>query len=366
MGKYVAILGTRGIPNNYGGFEQFAQYLSAGLAERGHRVVVYNPHHHPYAGSRYGSVEIAKIFDPARYLRSGSQFVYDYLCLRDALRRKVDAVIELGYQSSAVSLYLCPVEDVTVITNMDGMEWQRRKWGIFVKLLTRWFEKLAVKKSDIIVADSEEIRKYYASTYDVKAVYIPYGAVETEKFDENIPKEMGLEKYGYALLIARLEPENNTEMILEGFLRSEFPGKLVVIGNTRTRFGTHLQRSFGKNRKILFAGTIYDVSRINSLRHYSALYYHGHSIGGTNPSLLEAMAASAFIVAHDNPYNREVLRSNAWYFSDADDVAALTGRYTETRKIRSEFSSANLHAIKTRYNWEGIIDKYERIIESGY
>ena len=185
----IAITGTRGIPNRYGGFEQLAERLSSGLAERGHEVWVYNPQFHPFSDDNLGKVRIVHRWSPERLGGSAANFLYDYLCLKNAIKKKVDVILECGYASAAPSYPWLRFSRTKLVTHMDGMEWQRTKWNRLVKWMTRYFERLAVRKSDLIVADNPAIQEYYKSRYGAESVYIPYGADPVSTFDNRILKD---------------------------------------------------------------------------------------------------------------------------------------------------------------------------------
>lgn len=217
-------------------------------------------------------------------------------------------------------------------------------------------EKLAVMQSDFLVADSIEIKKYLKSVYAKEPIYIPYGATLTQEADEEVCKEFDLQKSEYDMLVARLEPENNIEMILDGVVTSKTDRKFLVIGKNETKYGKFLKNKYENYSHILFIGGIYDIKKLNSLRFYSNLYFHGHSVGGTNPSLLEAMGSQAFICAHDNPFNRAVLEDDALYFKTSNNIANIL---SVDKTLYSHFISNNTTKIKKYYNWKHIADCYE-------
>jgi len=354
----IAILGTRGIPNNYGGFEQFTEYLSVGLVLRGHDVVVYNPHFHPYDESHYKGVSIVRAWCPESVIGSAAHFIYDYLCLKDALTHNFDAILECGYQSSSVSFYLCRHNKPVLVTNMDGLEWKRDKWGFLTRKMTRWFERLGANKSHALVADNVGIQEYLATTYGKSSYCIPYGADVVHEFDKTALDQYGLNVGEYFLLIARLEPENNIVPILDGYVLSGSNLPFIVIGNHKTKFGRELvARYVGKN--VRFVGGLYSFDALNALRVNAGMYFHGHSVGGTNPSLLEAMAASAYICAHDNVFNRSVLGLDAHYFQHDTDVAGIIRDKSGDAIHRAGCIESNLAKIERQYSWDNIIDQYE-------
>ncbi len=186
----IGILGTRGIPNAYGGFEQFAEYLSQGLVQKGHDVWVYNSDQHPYKESLYKNVHIIHCTDWEHRVGTAGQFIYDYNCFTDARSRKFDILLQLGYTSSSVWVYRWP-KHVANIVNMDGLEWKRSKYGKFTQRFLKWAEGLAAKNAHKLISDSIGIQQYLLSEYDKPSIYIPYGAVNI--IAEN---NAALEKYG--------------------------------------------------------------------------------------------------------------------------------------------------------------------------
>lgn len=360
----IGILGTRGIPNYYGGFEHISEYVSAGLVQRGHSVTVYNSHNHPYTADNWNGVNIQHCYDPEYLIGAAGQFIYDMNCIRDARKRNFDVVLIMGYTSSSVWGRLYP-KNSTIITNMDGLEWKRTKYSKPVQHFLRYAEKLAVKHSNYYISDSMVIRSYLAEKYSINSQYIPYGAdmitqIEREQMDV---KEALNEDY--FLLMARMEPENNIEAILEGFNNSNSPRKFKVLGDTGNRFGKFIIHRFKNDERIQFKGAIFDNAKVRTLQNNSYLYFHGHSVGGTNPSLLEAMASEALIAAHDNPFNKSVLNADAFYFSNASGVQQLVENVqrkdTERLMVRN-----NLQKIQCQFSWEKVIEEYESFILECY
>jgi glycosyltransferase involved in cell wall biosynthesis len=215
----IAILGTRGVPNYYGGFEHISEYVSEGLVKRGHSVTVYNSHNHPYKENQWNGVEIVHCYDPEYIVGTAGQFVYDLNCFLDAGKRKFDVVLIMGYTSSSVWGKLYPPQS-TIITNMDGLEWKRSKYSKKVQQFLKYAEKLAVKYSQFYISDSLVIKSYLREKYNIESKYIPYGAdlFSTEE-REQVDNSEAL-KEDYFLLMARMEPENNIETILDGFNKS--------------------------------------------------------------------------------------------------------------------------------------------------
>jgi glycosyltransferase involved in cell wall biosynthesis len=360
----IAILGTRGIPNYYGGFEHISEYVSAGLVKRGHSVTVYNSHNHPYQKDEWNGVEIRHCFDPEYLMGTAGQFVYDMNCLLDARKRNFDVVLIMGYTSSSVWGKLYP-KNSTIITHMDGLEWKRTKYSKPVQQFLKYAEKLAVQYSQYYISDSPVIKTYLQDKYQVDSGYIPYGAdAFTDQEREQLDPTQAL-KEDYFLLMARMEPENNIETILDGFSSSNSNKKFKVLGDTSNRFGKFITHKFQKDGRIQFNGAIFDTPKVRQLQNNSYLYFHGHSVGGTNPSLLEAMASEALIAAHNNPFNKSVLSSDAFYFSNAGDVQHLIENVQREDSEKTMVKN-NLHKIHYQFNWEKVINQYEEFIVDCY
>ncbi len=356
----IGILGCKGIPNNHGGYEQFAAYLSKGLVKKGHEIYVYNSHKHPYQKKTWHGAHIIHQFDPEYLIGPTGQFVYDFNSILDARKRKFDILLQLGYLSNSVWHRLLPKKDSVIATNMDGLEWKRSKWSKKTQLFLKWAEKLAAKSSHYLIADSVGIQTHLKNTYQKNSIYIAYGAHIFNEPSEQVLGDYGLKIHGYDMIIARLEPENNIEAILDGYLNTNINRQIIVVGSYTTKYGNYLTEKFN-DKRIHFLGGIYDISVLNSLRYYSQLYFHGHSVGGTNPSLLEAMASNALICAHDNIFNRSILGNDAFYFRNQSDIAHTL---LEVDKKKEENKLYNNHQkIRNIYNWDKIIDAYEKCFE---
>ncbi|SFN76510.1 DUF1972 domain-containing protein [Salegentibacter flavus] len=358
----IAIIGTRGIPNHYGGFEQFAEYLSKYLVQEGQEVTVYNSHMHPYQESNWMGVDIVHCKDPEDKIGTAGQFIYDLNCIRDARKRDFDMILQLGYTSSSVWGRLLPKKAV-IITNMDGLEWKRSKFGKNVRRFLKKAEKLAVKTSDYLIADSVGIQQYLQKKYNVRSHYIPYGANLFTKPDESFLEQYNLLPNNYDMLVARLEPENSIEIILDGVAKAAGDRPFLVVGKHETKFGEYLKEKFRHCEKIRFLGGIYDIETLNNVRCFSNIYFHGHTVGGTNPSLLEAMASQAFICANDNIFNKAILEGDALYFRTSKDVQKTIESYVKESPNAQKMLQANDEKILRLYSWDIINKAYLQLIE---
>jgi glycosyltransferase involved in cell wall biosynthesis len=350
----IGILGTRGIPNYHGGFEQFAEFFSIYLAKNNHEVYVYNSSKHPFQKTLFKGVNIIHCYDPEDRIGTLGQFFYDFNCIVDSRKRNFDILLQLGYTSSTIWYKLLPKKPI-VITNMDGLEWKRSKYSKKVQRFLKYAERLGVKSSDFLVADSIGIQSYLKDTYAVDSKYIAYGA---ELFSSPNPKsllEYDLKPYEYNMLIARLEPENNIETILDGVVLSNNKTPFLVVGKHDVNtFGKYLKNKYKDFENIRFIGGIYNINILNNLRYYSNLYFHGHSVGGTNPSLLEAMSSKAFIIANDNHFNKSILKNNAFYFKTVNEVQEYLDNLSKTEHLDMVENCFN--DIEKHFSWD-IINK---------
>lgn len=352
----IGILGTRGVPNFHGGFEQFAEFFSVYLAENNHEVYVYNSSSHPYQEEDFKGVKIIHCNDPEDKIGTVGQFIYDYNCIIDSRKRNFDVLLQLGYTSNSIWRRLLP-KKATIVTNMDGLEWKRSKYSSKVQKFLKYAESLAIKSSNFLIADSIGIQSYLKKQYQVESKYIAYGAEIFNNPDIDILKEYNLEGYKYNMLIARLEPENNIETILDGVAKSSNKTPFLVVGkHDVNKFGTYLKEKFKAHTHIKFQGGIYNLEHLNNLRHFSNLYFHGHSVGGTNPSLLEAMASNSLIIANDNEFNKSILLDNAFYFKNAQDVE----KYIDViQKVDyNDKLAACKNAIVEKFSWTNINKQY--------
>ena len=356
----IAILGTRGIPNHYSGFEQFAEFFSVYLVEKGHDVYVYNSHDHPYQEKTFNGVNIIHQYDPEYKLGTFGQFIYDYNCIIDSRKRDFDIILQLGYTSNSIWFFLLPKKPI-IITNMDGLEWKRSKYSKPVQQFLKFAERLAVKSSNHLISDSLGIQKYLKGKYQVNSTYIPYGATVFENPDEEVLTEYDVTKGNYNMIMARFEPENNIETVLDGIVLCNNEMTVLVLGNHNTNFGGYLKEKFKTNKEIRFIGAEFNMNKLNNLRYFSNFYFHGHSVGGTNPSLLEAMASKAFIIAHNNHFNKAILKENGYYFSNPQEVKNIL--QTIKKNDNLQLVQNNFDAIENEFNWDKINGEYLQLFE---
>ncbi|HLH08231.1 MAG TPA: DUF1972 domain-containing protein [Terriglobales bacterium] len=351
----LAILGSRGIPARYGGFETFAEELATRLVRRGHSVTVFCElsQHNP---TSYRGVQLEYV--KASPWGALSTIRFDLTSLW-RVRKGFDFVYMLGYGASFFC-WLPRLYGTQLWINMDGLEWTRTKWNAIARLYLRASEAIATLTPNRIIADASAMKANLESRYSRLPIcdVIPYGAEIPTQFDVECLTEFEVSKGEYYLVVCRLEPENHISEIVEGFAQSGIARSLIVVGdrNTPTSYVRNLLRH--ESSRIRFVGTVYDKLKLASMRRYCRAYIHGHSVGGTNPSLLEAMACGNVVLAHDNIFNREVLGDSGLFFQSSQELSkqliALDGGSVsdDVHRVR------NADRARTLYNWERITDAY--------
>lgn len=356
----LAILGTRGIPARYGGFETFAERLAVGLSTRGYNVTVYCEGEGKGRPKKMQGVNLRYI--PAPNLGPLTTVLYDARCLWDA-REHFDVVYMLGY-GAATFCVLPRLWKREVWINPDGLEWARAKWNGWGQQYFRLMEWVSMRTADRIIADAASIARSLRTRHQriPPCTVIPYGCevVDTPPARHAL-SEWGVDASGYYLVVCRLEPENHVLEILEAFRQCESKRQLLVAGNLK-RNGYVERLKAVKDGRIRMIGTVYDREKLTSLRYHSFAYLHGHSVGGTNPSLLEAMGCGNLIFAHDNPFNRETLANSGLYFGSPAELAeGIESAETNGRELTLLREAARKRA-RERYRWGDVIDAYEQLL----
>lgn len=356
----LAILGTRGIPARYGGFETFAERLSLGLAARGCDVTVYCEGNGRARPKKVQGVHLRYI--PAPDVGPLTTVLYDARCLWDA-RKDFEIVYMLGYGAAPFCL-LPRLWKREVWINPDGLEWARSKWNGWGQQYFRLMEWVSMRTADRVIADAASIAVSLRSRHHQvpPCAVIPYGCEVIEKPPARQSlSEWGVDAEGYYLVVCRLEPENHVLEILEAFRRCGSNRQLVVTGNLKRNGYVEKLKSV-KDRRIRMIGTVYDREKLACLRYHSFAYFHGHSVGGTNPSLLEAMGCGNLIFAHDNPFNRETLSTCGLYFADTAELAEGIEDAETSGGGLAWLKDAARKRARERYRWSSVIDAYEQLL----
>lgn len=359
--KRIAILGSRGIPAQYGGFETFAEQIAIHLAAAGHEVTVYCERGEQTLDS-YRGVRLEYVTAPR--LGPFSTIVFDVMCLLKAMRR-FDIVYMLGY-GAALFCFLPRLAGAQVWINMDGVEWRRSKWSGPAKSWLWLMENAARFTASRLIADAEGISGHLNGRYQLHPPIstIAYGAELVEAApDPGCLTRFDVAPSGYYLVVCRLEPENHVLEIIDGYLDSETDRPLLIVGGHE---GEHPYLKALRSRasdKVRFIGTIYDPLLLRALRFHCYGYFHGHSVGGTNPSLLEALGCGNPVLAHDNLFNREVAADAGLYFTDEDAVPGLVDRLERESGLRECLCDNAYRRIREAYTWDRIAEQYLALIE---
>lgn len=349
------MIGTRGVPARYGGFETAVEEIGARLVSSGHQVVVYCRAAGPPVFRGMACVSL-----PSIRRRSLETLSHSAVSVVHALVRRPDVVV-LFNAANAILLPLLLVARIPVIVHVDGLEWKRDKWGALARRWYRLGERLAVRWADAIVADARGIEYYYGRTYGARARYIPYGAPPARP-DPSRLQALGLAAGGYHLVVARFEPENHVLEIVTGFRMSNAQLPLVVVGSAPYAevYTALISEAAGADERIRFLGAVYDQDLLDSLYSGARTYIHGHSVGGTNPSLLRAAGADRHVIAFDVEFNREVAGEGADYF-DVPDVLAKLIVDAERRADTDSRGRRTGAEVRRRYDWDAVAADYERL-----
>lgn len=353
----IALVGTRGVPARYGGFETCVEEVGRRLVARGHEVTVYcrrgedtaEPEH--FAGMRL-------VHLPAMRRRSLETLSHTGLSMAHLLRHRPDVAIVFN---AANSPWLPAVRaaGVPVATHVDGLEWQRAKWGPVGQRYYRVAEALAVRWSDALIADANGIAEYYRAEFGAGSDLIAYGAPVVPDASDRLA-ELGLEPGGYHLVVARFEPENHVHVLVDGYRRSRATLPLVVVGSAPYADAYTARVHELADDRVRFLGAVWDQELLDQLYAGCLTYGHGHSVGGTNPSLLRALGAGAPCLAYDVSFNREVLADAGAYFRTAADVAA----HLEAAEADPGAQARRGVAARARasaYDWDDVAESYERL-----
>jgi glycosyltransferase involved in cell wall biosynthesis len=364
------ILGTRGVPAGHGGFEAFTELLSTYLVRNGWSVSVYCQEDDVHEGPIRESIwrGIRRIVVPAPRGGSVGSVSFDWRCARDALRRP-GCILVFGY-NTAIFNFLFRFNHRALFINMDGLEWKRGKWSPPIKL---WFwlnERLATKTGATLIADHPEIEKRLRKiAATARVAMIPYGAPRITSAPTAPIEALGLERDRYFISICRIEPENSVLQIIRAFAARQRRCKLVVLGRLDpAALAYHRAIKEAASAQVIFPGAIYDRETLDSLRHHARAYCHGHQVGGTNPSLVEALGAGNAVIAHDNAFNRWTAGEHQYFFSSEAQCLALFD-LLDTEAADNGLTRARAAALQRYENgltWEQASHQYELLLgESG-
>jgi len=362
------ILGIRGLPADHGGFETFASHLAAYMRDNGWKVTVYCQHdrsdkHSPANGSTDIWNGIYRKHISVWGDTAISTVIFDLLCIIDVVKKSGLDLI-LGY-NTAIFIIILKLFRRAVFMNMDGIEWQRKKWGFIAKL---WFwinEAIGAHLSDFPIADHPGIRDHLKSRGCSRAVVIPYGADEIQEADESLIKQFDLDQRKYFISVARIEPENSILEIVKAFTATSLQEKLIVLGRYQPQSNKyHAEIARHADARVVFPGPIYEKEIVASLRFFALAYLHGHQVGGTNPSLVEALGAGCAVIARDNIFNRWVTGGDQLYFTNEQECAAIMIRTASDHELVKQLQIAARARHSSAFYWKNILSEYKLLFEN--
>lgn len=357
--KKLRILGTRGVPAAHGGFETFAEHLAVYLQQQGWQVTVYCQACSGNAISEDTWRGIRRVHVPVTIQGAISTVLFDWKSTWHACRES-GLVLTLGYNTAVFGL-IYRFTGTRNIINMDGIEWRRQKWPAWARFWLWLNDWLGCFIGNHLIADHPEIKALLSGRVSPnKIAMIPYGA---DCIKTHAPEPYGLRRETYAVVIARAEPENLILDMVRAWSRKTRKLTLVVLGDYQLGLPYQLAVKAAASDEVLFTGAIYDKEIVQALRVNALFYLHGHTVGGTNPSLVEALGAGNAIVAHDNPFNRWVAGDAALYFSDEDGCAAIIDTLLTDDKQLAKLKSQALRRHQEAFTWEKTLAEYQALFE---
>jgi len=358
----IAILGTRGIPANYGGFETFAEELSKRLVQRGHEVTVYGRSHHvdrklkEYLGVRLTTLPTLK----HKYLDT---VVHTFLSAANAVPKRFDAVLVCNAANSPF-VPILTWTGTPVAVNVDGLERKRKKWNWLGRAYYRFGERASVWFATAVVTDAKVIQDYYLDEYGIDSTMIAYGAEVARQADAEAVKRYGVEPNRYVLYVSRLEPENNAAMVIAAFREVRTDLKLVIVGDApyATEYKARLKEMAAGDPRIIFTGFVFG-SDYKSLQQNAYAYVHATEVGGTHPALIESMGYGNCVLAYQTPENAEVVGKAAILFADTADLIRTFQQVADDVAVVDKYRAIAQEHVRLNYSWESITDRYEELFK---
>jgi len=360
----IAILGAKGYPYVYGGYDTMVKELGERLQKRGVEVRVYC--HRALFKERPAEVNgIKLIYMPAIETKSLTQLTHSFFSMLHASLSDVDVIFVVNSGNGPFGLISRIFGKPTAI-NVDGLEWLRPKWKGFGSKYFFWASKMATRFYDQVINDSDEMRRIYLELFQTESKVIAYGANPSYESDPEKLKKWGLEKESYFLIVGRLVPDNNADLILSGFIQSNSKRKLVIVGDVPYQDAYAENLKALKDERLLFTGYVTDPEELKALYHNCFAYFHGHEYGGTNPAMLKALGYGCAILALDTAFNQEMLQNgkHGWYFEKTPEaVSALVEKAEHSGAAISHFRMTAREGLTQKYNWDHVTDQYIKEFE---
>jgi glycosyltransferase involved in cell wall biosynthesis len=356
----LAIVGTRGIPANYGGFETFAEELSTRLAARGHDITVYGRANNiQYPGRVYKGVRLVIL--PTIGTKHLDTVAHTFISVLHAVSQRFDGMLICNAANAAFALvprlFLTPVA-----LNVDGIERKRKKWGWAGRSYYRVSEYLATRIPHVIVTDAAVIREYYLQRYGAPSVMIAYGAECDRVETTEVVQKLGLASREYLLYVSRLEPENNAHLVIEAYQSVRTHTPLLIVGDApyAQRYIADLKAA--ADARVHFPGAIYGPG-YRELQSHAYIYIHATEVGGAHPALIEAMGAGNCVVVYDTPENREVVGDCGIFFNDTKSLADAIRQTLDDPATVAQFRVKARARAERLFSWDAITDQYEKLFK---
>ena len=358
----IAILGTRGIPANYGGFETFAEECAARLAARGHQVTVYcRSHYVPRALKKHRGAHLVVL--PTLEWKYTDTVVHTGLSVLHALFRGFDLILICNAANSPFA-WIPRFLGTPVVVNVDGIERLRRKWNRIGRVYYQLCERLSLWCPNAIVTDAETIQHYYRDRYGHPSTFIPYGAITERPSGHDMLDALGLESGEYFLYVSRFEPENNADVVVAAFEKVKTTKRLVMVGDApySTKYIQRLKHT--RDPRIIFPGAIYGTG-YRELLSNAFCYVHATEVGGAHPALIEAMGQGSLVIVNRTPENTEVLDSAGIMYlkNNADDLALRLQEVVDCPGKYEPLRHAALQRASTAYSWDTVVTRYEQLFQ---
>jgi glycosyltransferase involved in cell wall biosynthesis len=361
----IAIIGSRGYPIVYSGYETFVKEVSERLVAQNISVRVYcQKHLFSTRPKHVNGVEL--VYMPTVQTKSLNQLVHSFFSMLHACFSKTDVILVVNAANGPFGLISLLAQKKTLI-NVDGLEWLRPKWKGLGAAYFKFAAKLATLFYNTIITDAEAMRQVYLQTFKADSTVIAYGANIRHSKNPELINRFGLTPNEYFLIVGRLIPDNNSDLILEGFKKANSNKKLVIVGDVPYQDAYAQRMKANASYQILFLGYITDSEVLAELYHQSYAYLHGHEYGGTNPTMLKAMAYGCAILALDTVFNREMLENGqfGWFFQKTSDSVALYLQQAEhnPQAVQTLKEKAR-DGITQKYNWDEVTRAYVTVFKA--
>ena len=359
----IAMLGARGIPARYGGFDTLVEELSIRLANHyGIDVTVYCRSNYYEQRHKYCS-NVRCVYVSAFRIKGLESLLHTFLTALHALTKRFDILFIVDPANAPIGIFL-KLLGKKVVIHTDGLGWRRRKWGRLSRKYYRWVESLCARYIKRLITDNPVMREYYLENYDRDSVCIAYGAENESGFDDSILDDFQLIKKQYLLVVARLERENNTDLIIQEYVSSGVDMPLVIVGDAPyDKEYMEILESLA-NKNVVFIGRIDDQAKLNSLYKWAYLYLHGHEVGGTNPSLLRAMGLGTAPLVIDVPFNLSVIGDCGFIFnSQKDNLSQILKKLNTCHEIVHNKSYMARQRAAKHFTWDTVATEYKRYFD---